>query len=248
MLAFLGLVVVLFSQCGGGSVISKSPEPEASEEEHPPLMVRESLEETCAGADTIRTTFISKAETVFLHDGKKYEAQVSLYAVEDSLIYVSAVNSGFEIIRALVEPDSIQLIDRVNKVLYRTAVKKRFGYQNPLNFSDIQNLVSRHYLCDDLESSRELSFSHIIFDFDEPDINKKITLDRENRLMESFEFAHHKTHKYFMGEKSGEGFTIYTNFMMGEVEIHTKGGELHRNVEIPVQMSINRKKYSIINL
>ncbi len=123
-------------------------------------MVRESLEEACSGADTIRSILISKAETVFLLDDKKYEAQVSIYAVEDSLIYVSAVNSGFEIIRALVEPDTIQVIDRVNKVLYRTPVRKRFGYQNPLNFRDIQNLVSCHYLCDDLAVSRKVD-NHI---------------------------------------------------------------------------------------
>ena len=246
--SFLGLAVVLFTQCGGSGALSKTTEAEVVEQEKLPIMVRESLEEACSGADTIRSILISKAETVFLLDDKKYEAQVSIYAVEDSLIYVSAVNSGFEIIRALVEPDTIQVIDRVNKVLYRTPVRKRFGYQNPLNFRDIQNLVSCHYLCDDLAVSRELSFSHIIFDFDEPNINKKITLDRENRRMECFEFAHQRTHKYFMGEKSEDGFTIYTNFMMGDLEIRAKGGELRRNVEISVKMNINPKKYSIINL
>ena len=247
-LIILGITVVLFTQCSSGGTLSKTPEPEDIEEKRPSILVRESFKEVCAGADTIYTILISKAETVFLLDDKKYEAQVSIYAVEDSLIYVSAVNSGFEIMRALVEPDSIQVIDRVNKVLYRTPVRKRLGYQNPMNFRDIQNLVSRHYLCDDLASSRELSFSHIIFDFDEPDINKKITLNQENRRMESFEFVHQLTGKYFMGEKTEEGFTIYTNFMMGELEIRSKGGEFRRNVNIPVKMSINPKKYSIINL
>ncbi len=51
-----------------------------------------------------------------------------------------------------------------------------------------------------------------------------------------------------MGEKSEDGFTIYTNFMMGDLEIRAKGGELRRNVEISVKMNINPKKYSIINL
>ncbi len=65
-----------------------------------------------------------KAESLIITEDERYEATVTIYAVKDSLIYMSAVNSGFEILRATVEPDTIRVIDRLNKVVYQTPVKK----------------------------------------------------------------------------------------------------------------------------
>ena len=76
---------------------------------------------------------ISKAEALFISDDERYEALVSIYAIRDSLIYMSAVNSGFEIIRASVDKDSIMVIDGSIR-WFTPLVKKRLGYQNPVNF------------------------------------------------------------------------------------------------------------------
>ena len=243
--AYLALIIVsaLFSACRVSKEVTQVPGPDLPEEE-----TGTGFESFCLSADTIRSILITKAHTLYLVGDKRYEAEVSVFALKDSLVYVSAVNSGFEILRALVEPDSIHVIDRVNRVVYQTPVKKRFGYQNPLNFNDIQNLISVYYLCDDLGKAVDLSAFRKVFHFDEPHIAKKITLDGETSRMEKFEFFHDQTGKYFMGERKEEGFSLFTNFMMGEVEVRATGGDYQYNMEIPVRMTINRKRYSFVNL
>lgn len=243
--AILALIAVsaLFSACRVSREVATAPGPDLPEAE-----TATGLDSFCLSADTIRSILISKAHTLYLVGDQRYEAEVSVYALKDSMVYVSAVNSGFEILRALVRPDSIQVIDRVNRVVYQTPVKKRFGHQNPLNFNDIQNLISVYYLCDDLGRVRDLSLSRKVLHFDEPHIAKKITLDGKTSRMDKFEFFHDQTGKYFMGERKEEGFTLFTNFMMGEVEVRATGGACLYNVEIPVRMSINRRRYSFVNL
>lgn len=206
------------------------------------------LSMTCEAADTIRSIGISKADAVISADGERYEAQVTLYALKDSLIYMSAVNSGFEILRASVDSDSIRVIDRINKVVYSTPLRKRFGYQHPVNFNDLQHLVSRYFVCDKLEMASEPGGSLIEFDFDEPQIRKRVILDRESFRMTMFEYHHTKTHKYIMGEDSADGFKIYSNFMISDFEVVARGGELTFNQEVEVRMAVNPRRYSFINL
>jgi hypothetical protein len=241
-LLMLGLVipVLLITQCRSSREVVKA--------KAPALAGMEGLREVCRSSDTIRNILISKAETLIITDEERYEATVTVYAVKDSFIYISAVNSGFEILRAALGPDSITVIDRMNKVVYRTPVKRRFGYQHPVGFMDMQNIISRYFICDDIGMARELNFHDIEFHFDEPDIRKCITFNRESLRMDKFEFSHTKTGKYVKGERREKDFRIFSNFMITEFEIVAKGGTMLYNQELAVKMDVNSRKYNIINL
>ena len=239
--AFVLLLAALWlNQCG---VVREITQPAK-----PPPAGLEGLRQICVSADTIETVMISKAETLISTEDGRYEAQVTLYAVKDSLIYISAVNNGFEILRAAADPDTIRVIDRLNRIVYRTPVNRRFGHQNPVNFMDVQKLVTRYALCGDLERSRDQDGQHLVFDFDEPHIMKKIALNRESLLMDRFDFFHDITGKYIRGERSAEGFRIYSNFMMEEFEIEASGGSLVFNKRIAVKMRVNPRRYTFVNL
>ncbi len=240
---------IFLTQCRGPREVSRLEAPvELTPLEIPRPAGIEGFREMCCAADTIRSLIISRAESLIITDDERYEATVTLYAVKDSMIYLSAVNSGFEILRASVEPDTIRVIDRLNKIVYQTAVKKRFGYQQPVNFEDIQNIISGYFVCDDLYRAMEPNFYHVVFDFDDPLIKKRISFDRETLKMDKFEFYHTETRKYLEGEKDGTGFRIFTNFMITDFEIVASGGTITYNGRLPVNMDVNMRKYTFINI
>jgi len=214
----------------------------------PELTGMEGMVQKCLDQDTIHSFLISKADAMLMFDNERYEVVVTLYSKKDSIIYLSAVNSGYEIIRASVEKDSIKVIDRLNKIVYRTPLERRFGYQFPVNFKDLQNILSGYYLCDDLDLARDDQNNHLLFEFDEERIKKRISLDRTNLYMNTFEFYHHQTNKYLMGERIENGFKIYSNFMITEFEIIARGGSITYNREVNVKMNVNPRRYTFTEL
>ena len=236
----------MITQCGVKRKLT-APDPPVVSDRAPFMVGIEGFSEVCLACDTISSVLISRAETVFSSNDERYEAVVTIYAIRDSLIYMSAVNSGFEIIRAAINKDSIIVIDRINKVIYTSLVNKRLGFQNPVNFDDIQNLVSRYYLCEEIEKAHEINFAQLGFIFNEPRIKKSIILNRESLLMDKFEFVHSETKSYFMGERNEEGFKIFSNFMVNDFEVLAKGGRITYNQAIEVKMNMNRRKYSLVN-
>ena len=233
--------VAVLTQCGASREILKP-------DLQPPMAGLAGLEKACQSNDTIRNILISKAETLFITDDERYETTVTIYAVKDSLVYISAVNNGFEIIRATVDRDSITVIDRINKIIYKSPVKRRFGYQNPINFKDLQNIISKYFVCDDVFMAGEPDFARIVFDFDEPNIKKQISLNRETLAMESFEFTHIQTQKYIRGEKSNGSLRIRSNFIISEFEIISSGGTVSYNRDLEVKMKVNPRKYTVVNI
>lgn len=223
-------------QCG----VMKDISPTAN----PRLYGMEDLIQECNTRDTLRSILISKAEAILTYDDERYEVELTLYSKRDSIIYLSAVNSGFEILRASVKQDSIKVIDRLNKIVYTTPLEKRFGYQYPVNFNDLQNLIDKRYLCDDLGFARDDQRSTIVFDFDERYIKKRIILNRMGMDLDVFEFYHQKTNQYLMGEYRDEAIKIYSNFMIAEFEISANGGKRSFNREIDVKMEVNPRKYT----
>lgn len=203
---------------------------------------------SCEAGDSIREILIKKAEAILTYDDERYEVNLTLYSKRDSIIYLSAVNSGYEILRASVKHDSIKVIDRLNKIVYRAPLKRRFGYQYPVSFRDLQNLIANYYLCDDLDFGTDDQQHSIVFDFDEDYIKKRIHLRRKGLDMKLFEFYHQKTDRYLMGERLEDSFKIYSNFMITDVEIVTRGGERSYNREVKVKMEVNPRKYSFTEL
>jgi hypothetical protein len=191
---------------------------------------------------------ISKAEALFIFDDERYEVTLTLYAKKDSIIYLSAVNSGYEIIRASVRHDSIKVINRLEKIVYRTPLKRRFGYQYPVDFNDLQRLITNYFLCDQLSNARDDHQTHLWFDFDEELIKKRIALNRNTLLMDTFEFYHKRTEKYLMGERREKDFRIFSNFMITDIEIMASGGSLYYNRDVKVKMDVNPRRYTFTEL
>ena len=66
--------------------------------------------------------------------------------------------------------------------------------------------------------------------------------------MNTFEFYHQKTGKYLMGEKTVNGYKIYSNFMISEFEIIANGGEVSYNKEVRIKMNVNPRRYTFTNV
>ncbi len=232
--------LLLLCECGA---MKEALQPKA-----PGLLGMEGLLQNCNGSDTIQNILIKKAEAILTYDNERYEVTVTLYSKRDSIIYISAVNSGFEILRASVKKDSIKVIDRMNKIVYSSPLQRKFGYQYPVSFDDLQNLIARFYLCDELQLGRDDLENSIVFDFDESYIKKRIIINRYNLDMSIFEFYHQKTDRYLMGEKLGDSFKIYSNFMITDIEIIASGGERTINRDIKIKMEVNPRKYTFTEL
>lgn len=232
--------LIVLSEC---RAIREAPLPEAAS-----LQGMEGLVQSCYGSDTVHNIFIKKAEAILTYDKERYEVNISLYSKKDSIIYLSAVNSGYEILRASVKHDSIKVIDRMNKIVYSAPLQRKYGYQYPVNFHDLQNLIASYYLCDDLELGSDDHQNNILFEFDENYIKKRITLNRVDHQMNIFEFYHQKTDRYLMGERLEDAFKIYSNFMITEIEIIARGGERAINREIKIKMDVNPRKYTFTEL
>jgi hypothetical protein len=232
--------LILFSSCGAVKRATKTVEPV--------WVGTEGLKEKCYGSDTIRSILIKKAEAILSYDQERYEVNLTLYSRKDSIIYLSAVNSGFEILRASVDQDSIKVIDRMNKIVYRSPLKRRFGYQYPVSFKDLQNLIDGGYLCEYRDIGRDDLQNSIVFEFDENNIKKRILLDRVGMGMRIFEFYHQKTDRYIMGEKQDGAVKIYSNFMITDIEILAYEGQRWINRDIKIKMAVNPRKYTFTEL
>ena len=206
------------------------------------------LELACIKEDTVKSLMIHEAEAWIVYEGEKYEVKTTLYVEKDSIIYLSAVNSGFEILRASIEHDSIKVIDRMNRVVYRTPMHKKFGYQHPFTYRDLQNLISRYFFCREISNAQDDFDQSITFDMDHDCYKKRIIVDREDLALRVFEFYHSRTDEYLMGERTVEGLKIYSNFIIGDIEITARGGNTVYNHDVDVKMEVNPRRYNFVEL
>ena len=234
------LALFLLQECGALKELSVPSQPE--------LEGMAGLEESCQALDTIQSVLISKAEAILTFDNERYEVNLTVYSLKDSIIYLSAVNSGYEILRASVMKDSIKVINRLDKIVYKSPLQRKFGYQYPVNFRDLQNLIAHCYLCNDLYTAHDDQMDHIIFEFDERHVKKRIHLERVGLQMLTFEFYHQQTYKYLMGERQEDAFRIYSNFMITEFEIVARGGVTTFNRDIKIKMDVNPRRYTFTEL
>jgi hypothetical protein len=238
----------LFLLLGSVFLISCNPGKSLLKTKPAVLSGMEGMVRTCMESDTVHNILISKVKAILTYEDERYEVNVTLYSERDSIIYLSAVNSGFEILRASVKEDSIKVIDRMNKIVYRAPLYRRFGYQYPVNFRDLQNLIAVYYLCDDLEAARDDRTGHLIFEFDEDYIKKRILLGKADLKLSLFEFYQQQTDRYLMGERMEDAFKIYSNFIIGDIEIIARGGERSLNRQVDVKMEVNPRRYTFTEL
>jgi len=234
------IAFLLVRQCG---VVKEALQPKAPDMEGIAGLIQQ-----CEEGDTIESLLISKAEAILTLDNERYEVSITLYSKRDSIIYLSAVHGGFEILRATVKHDSIKVINRLNKIVYRSSLKRKFGYQYPLDFVDLQNLITNYYLCDELDRAHDDMQKRLVFDMDELHIKKRISLNREGGALDLFEFYHRKTGQYLLGERLEDSFKIYSNLMITEFEIIARGGLYTFNRDIKVKMEVNPRKYAFTEL
>lgn len=245
-IVLLVLVAVGTVQC---SVFRKASETQVPEEASPRSYSGLSgFSDFCIQEDSVNS-FVHRGATTVLHlDGARYEAGLTAYVVRDSLIYLSFVNSGFEIIRAIANPDSLWVIDRMSKVVYQTAFKRRFGHVLPADFQDLQALVYPTFRCNWPIGVRESGQGSLNLEREAPDVLKRINLASDGLSLQNFEFRHQRTGSYIMGEGSELGTRIFTNLFYGSMEAFITPGTTDHNRRINVRTQIPSRKYTTIEI
>jgi hypothetical protein len=241
---FIALVIILFiilQQCKVVEVVETIVEPE--------VRGIDGYLKLCEQKDTIHSVTIRKADAIIGFQGDRYETKITLIHYFDSIIYFTAVSSGYEVLRGSVNKDSIKVIDRINKTVYVTPMHKRFGFKHPISFSNIEMLTSPYGCCDINPVMIREPEEQILFDLSEDFINRKIYMDPRLYRINKFEFYHTRSNKYIVGERTASnGIRIMSNFMINDLEINASGGELSYNQTINVEMDVNRRKYSFVEL
>jgi hypothetical protein len=75
-------------------------------------------------------------------DGKKEDVNITLRMFKDSLIWLSAGKLGFEGLRVLITPDSVELLDKMDKVYTRRSVAYLQEVTGlPLDLPALQDLI-----------------------------------------------------------------------------------------------------------
>ncbi|WP_400193352.1 DUF4292 domain-containing protein [Hymenobacter sp. B81] len=80
-------------------------------------------------------------------NGEKYSANVNLRMRKDSVIWLSASLLGIEGVRAIITPDSVQVINKLEKTFYAgnfTYLSRQFNV--PVTFAQVQALLLGDYL------------------------------------------------------------------------------------------------------
>lgn len=238
-IAICGLVCGMFFSCtplkrlGGGDNISPGKQG--------------TLSDFCASDNSYKTLYISGIDAKIIIDNKEYDSRVSLYYLPDSLFLLSAVNSGFEIVRLGVAPDSTVYINRLDKLAYIIR-KQETGYAPPVQFTDLERLVNRQLLCEEAGVER-LNDSVLLVDHSEQDISKKIFFRLPGPQVWKFEFFQKKTGEYVVGEvDAAQKIVIYSNYIMDNLTMQAEGGKVEYNTILDVNLDVNRRKYTIVYL
>lgn len=198
----------------------------------------------CDSSQSYDRLYISKISGTVSLGGEQYNTRISLYYIPDSVFYMSAVNSGFEIVRIGVFKDSIVYINRLEKVVYI----KNFDDLTPpapIIFQDLEYLINRKLVCEE-DDKKQISDSTVLIDRSVKDIARVIYYKADNLKPLKFEFFQKKTGEYIVGEFTSDSiFVIYSNYIVRNLKIETWGGVMEYNRFINVDLTVNRNKYDI---
>jgi len=202
---------------------------------------------SCDSIYNYKTLYVKKIDAKVTLGEDSYNAKLTLYYRPGSVLLVSAVNAGFEMIRIGVNQDSTVIINRLDKLVY-VLKDSGTGYAPPINFDDIELLLSRPLICDRIPG---LSLNDGVAEIDRSvkDVAKRIKYSAGLLVPVKFEFFHKKTGEYIVGEMTGEQiFMIYSNYILKNLEVEVEGGNLEYDRELNVDLTVNRNKYDIIYL
>lgn len=199
----------------------------------------------CERLENYNSLFINKAKASVTLDEEVYDARISLYYIPDSLIFLTAANTGFEIIRAAITKDSTIFINRIDKLVY-IYKDNELGYKGPVNFTDLEFLLNKGKICEKKEFLKNTK-ENIQLDLSAGYINKSLTYSGKSLTVNRFEFFHTKTSEYIVGEISkADTLSVFSNYIFNDLEIKATGGEIEYNRDIPINLSFNRNKYTIL--
>lgn len=200
----------------------------------------------CDSLAGIKSLYINKIDALLKIDDEKYESRISLYYVPDSIIYLSAVNAGFELMRAGITEDSTIVINRLEKMVYIIKENDK-GYNAPIDFFDLELLLNRKKFCNQRDKLGTIEKDSIL-NYSTFNITKKITFDPTYLHIKKFEFFHKKTGEYIVGEVDKENeLLIYSNYILDDLIIKANRG-VKDNKHININLSANKNKYIFIEL
>lgn len=208
------------------------------------LMESDKYTVCCDSLKTFNSQHIRNINAAIYLGEEQYNARVSLYYIPDSLFFMSAVNSGFEIVRIGILPDSIVYINRLDKAVY---VKNFDGFTppSPLLFKDLEFLLNPHLVCDENDKI-QIGDGTILVDRSVKDIAREIFYRVDDLTPIKFEFFQKKTGEYVVGEFTSDGiFVVYSNYIVKDLKIEARGGRIEYNRFINFDLHVNRKKYDI---
>ncbi len=199
----------------------------------------------CDTVSAFHSLYMNKIKAEIWLDGERYDAKIAIYYVPDSVVYVSAMNAGFEIIRAGITADSTLIINRIDKtvIVYDPS---GLGAAPPVDFNDLQYLLNRPGLCG-FDGKRTINDSLFIFDRSTFNIKKVIKLGTEGLVLKGFEYFQKKSGKYIVAERMPDNaLEILSNFIFDDVKIIAESGEIEYNKAYSVKLNYNRAKYTVI--
>jgi hypothetical protein len=198
----------------------------------------------CDSLRTFNSEYISKINANVYLGEEQYNVRVSLYYVPDSLFYMSAVNSGFEIVRIGVLPDSIVIINRLDKAVYIKNIDN-LATPSPILFKDLEYLLNRNLVCDEVEK-KQIGDTVVLVNRSVKDIKREIYYMADDLKPLKFEFFQKKTGEYIVGELTSDDiFVIYSNYIVKNLKIEGWGGVIEYNRVLNFDLSVNRDKYDI---
>lgn len=201
----------------------------------------------CSNLDTYVSLYVSGITAKLDLNDNKYDARVSMFYLPDSVLLISAVNTGFELVRIKVMKDSTVYVNRHDRLVYVLKTESK-GYLPPINFTDIEMLINMSMRCDAYEDVL-IEKDRFVYDRSVKDIAKKIWVDKENLSVNGFEFFQKKTGEYLVGKRiEDESYKVYANFIVDDLSVLLDKGKVEFNREIPLDLGVNTDKYSIIYL
>lgn len=207
---------------------------------------QQTIDALCTSYEPFSSLYINKIRATLRLDNENFDARISIYYIPDSVIYLSAANTGFEIVRAAITPDSLIFINRIDRIVY-TRKEAELGYKAPVAFEDLEQLLNKRLICNKLESLVK-DGEYVLLDISAPNISKKLFFDPKLLKMNKFEFFHKKTGEYIVGETNkGDSVFVYSNYLFDDVEIVATGGALTYNEDIHIDLSFNKNKYLLIS-
>ena len=238
---FISIIAVLLL------LISCSPQRKMSRMVDGMPIEKGNWESFCDTTRAFKSLYYSKISAKLMLGEDQYRAKLSLYYLPDSVFFVSAVNSGFEIVRIGVFEDSIVYINRIDKMVY-IVENSKVGFPAPVYFKDIEYLINKQLICKE-KNIDVVGDTSIIVNRSVKDVVKEIEYSARDLALIRFVFFQKKTGEYIVGEQTKtNSILIYSNYMVGHFMLEGNEGEIEYDKEIQVDLSINRRKYGVVYL